>query len=355
MTAVPARENAARSARFFGALAIATAIPLLVLPAYGLSHWTAPAPALATVGILWVLTGYGHVVSTVWFGADPDYRPLVRAHRLRMLASLAVIPLAMGLFTLASTAVSAWLYAGFLAWQAHHFSRQNYGVIAFAAAGDRMGPLPRSIGWVTLLASAAGAIGMLLTPGVYPVALPRLPFLTPEVTHLGRLGQGACFAAAALLIARLLVLDRRVRMSPKVLLFLGLGWAFFLPSLLSGAPQMTFWPYAMAHGAQYLVITGISARRSPLGWAGFGLFAAAAVVLGAIVFHPPGVVLVQAYTGVVIWHFLADARLWRLRDPAVRTIIGRRFDFLFGGASAVGSAPAPKPAITLSATAGERS
>jgi hypothetical protein len=33
--------------------------------------------------------------------------------------------------------------------------------------------------------------------------------------------------------------------------------------------------------------------------------------------------------GVVVWHFLADARLWRLRDPSVRVIVRRRFDFLF--------------------------
>jgi hypothetical protein len=350
MTAIPSRDNAARSAWFFGSLVIATALPLLALPAYGLSHWTAPTPALVTVGALWVLTGYGHVVSTVWFGADPDYRSLILTHRLRMLASLAVIPLAMGLFALVSTAVSAWLYASFLAWQAHHFSRQNYGIVAFAAAGDRMGPLPRSIGWVTVLASVTGALGMLLTPGIYPVALPRLPFLTPELTLWGRLTQAGCLLAAAALIARLVIVDARLRASPRVLLFLGLGWTFFLPSLLSGAPQMTFWPYAMAHGAQYLVITGISARRSPLGWAGFGLFAATAVALGVLVFHPPGIVLVQAYTGVVIWHFLADARLWRLRDPSVRAIVGRRFDFLFGGRGS-DARPAPGPAPSLSPAA----
>src|ERR1700676_631717 len=96
-----------RSRSFFVALALATAIPLVVLPFYGLSHWLAPTPLLASVFAVWVLTGYGHVMSTVWFGADPDYRPVVRAHRLRILGSLAAIPIVLGVLTIASTTVSA--------------------------------------------------------------------------------------------------------------------------------------------------------------------------------------------------------------------------------------------------------
>lgn len=319
-----------QSRPFFVALALATAIPLFGLPFYGLSRWMAPTPLLASAMGVWIVTGYGHVMSTVWFGADPDYRPVVRAHRLRILGSLAVIPAAMGVLTIASTTASAWLYAAFLAWQAHHYSRQNYGILSFAAVNDRLGPLPRQVSLIINITSAAGAIGMVAMPTIYPVGLPRLPFLTPETAVWVRLTEIACFAAAALLIARLLITEPRLRASPRVLIFLGLSWAFFLPGLITGAPQMTFWPYAMAHGAQYLIIMAITSRRSPRGWAGFGLFAASAVVLGALVFHPPGIVLIQAYTGVVIWHFLADARLWRLRDPTVRAIVSRRFDFLFG-------------------------
>jgi hypothetical protein len=339
-----------RSRSFFVALALATAIPLVVLPFYGLSHWLAPMPLLASVFAVWILTGYGHVMSTVWFGADPDYRPVVRANRWRILGSLAVIPVVMGALTIASTTLSAWLYAAFLAWQAHHYSRQNYGILSFAAVNDRLAPLPKQVSLIINLTSAAGAIGMVLMPTIYPLGLPRLPFLTPEAAAFGRLAAIGCFVVAAVLIARLLITEPRLRGSPSVLLFLALSWAFFLPGLLSGAPQMTFWPYAMAHGAQYLIIMGITSRRSSRGWFGFGLFAASAAILGALVFHPPGSVLVQAYTGVIIWHFLADARLWRLRDPTVRAIVSRRFDFLFGGPQAVAgtrqpATPAVAPAV----------
>ena len=343
-----------QSRTFFVALALATAIPLVILPFYGLSGWIAPIPLQAAVFAIWVVTGYGHVMSTVWFGADPDYRPVLRAHRLRILASLAVIPLVLGVLTIASTTVSAWIYAGFLAWQAHHFNRQNYGVLSFAAVNDRLGPLPRQVSLIVNITSIAGAIGMVSLPAIYPVALPRLPFLTPETAAYGRMVAIGCFIAAAILIARLLIIEPRLRGSPRVLLFLGLIWAFFLPGLLSGAPQMSFWPYAMAHGAQYLIIMGVTSRRSPRGWLGFGLFAGAAVVLGALVVHPPGIVWIQAYTGIVIWHFLADARLWRLRDPMVRAIVSRRFDFLFGPAAAApGSGTAAEPRIAPIAIEGD--
>ena len=41
-------------------------------------------------------------------------------------------------------------------------------------------------------------------------------------------------------------------------------------------------------------------------------------------------VFVQASIGFTIWHFLADARVWRLSDPLARSIVRPRFDFVFG-------------------------
>ena len=321
---------AARMSRsFFVALALATALPLIALPSYGLSHLIAPVPIVAAVYGVWVLTGFGHVTSTVWFGVDPDYRPVVRAHRLRMLACLAVIPVAMAAITLADRTMSTWLYAGFLAWQAHHFSRQNYGILSFAAANDRFGPLPREVGLITNITSAAGAMGMVTMPSIYPKGLPRLPLLTPTLAVYGHVAAIVCFVAAAGLTAWLLVKDRRLRRSPTVLLFLGLSGVFFSPSLLHGPPVMAFWPYAMAHGAQYLIVMANTSRTSPFGWVGFAIFAVGAACLGAAAIALPGPVLIQAFTGIVIWHFLADARLWRLRDPVVRAIVRRRFSFVF--------------------------
>jgi len=284
--------------------------------------------------VLFVLSAYGHVTSTAWFASDPEYRPLLRAHRIRMLASLAVIPATMATLGILDRSLSAWLYAGFLAWQAHHYGRQNFGILAFAAAHDGVGPLPKDVGLIVTLTSVAGAIGMICMPSIYPVGLRDLPFALPAVAAVGRGVALSFFLVAAGVMARLLWTQPGLRRGPTVLLFLGLSGAFFLPSLIGGAPLVAFFPYAMAHGAQYLIIMGVTARRSSAGWRGFSVFAAIAAVLGTVAVSVRGVGLVQAYTGVVIWHFLADARLWRLRDSTVRGIVRRRFDFVFGPASA---------------------
>jgi hypothetical protein len=318
-----------RSRHFFAALALATAAPLIALPFYGTIPTPAQGPLTSLVLVLTVVTGYGHVLSTLWFGADPDYAPVVKAHRWRMVASLALIPVAVGAIAFADRAVSAWLYAGFLVWQAHHYNRQNYGVLSFAAANDGLGPLPRDVGLVVNLTTVAGAVGMVTLPSIYHRGLPLLPFQIAPVVLASRWAAIACFVAAAGVITRLLWRNMRLRRSPTVVLFLGLSGVFFLPSLLTGAPQVAFWPYAMAHGAQYLVIMGVTARRASPAWPRIAGIAAAAAGVGAVAFRLPTLVVAQGYTGVVVWHFLADARLWRLRDPSIRAIVHRRFDFLF--------------------------
>jgi hypothetical protein len=132
-------------------------------------------------------------------------------------------------------------------------------------------------------------------------------------------------------MARLLWRNEQVRRSRTVVQFLGLTGVFFAPSLFPGAPEAAFWPYAMAHGAQYLVIIGVTTRRAPHPWPRIAGVAFAGVGVGAAAFRLPTPVLNQTYTGVVVCHFLADARLWRLRDPSVSAIVRRRFDFLFLG------------------------
>jgi hypothetical protein len=323
---------------FFTALALATAIPIIALPLYGLGGFAAPWPLAAAVFGVWVLTGYGHVMSTVWFGFDPDYRGVVLAHRIRMLACLLILPIAVGAMAIADRTISSWLYGFFLVWQARHYGRQNYGILSLAAARDGFGALPRQVGWIINITSAAGAIGMVTMPSIYPRGL-RLPL--PAGTDLagyGHLAAIACFALAGALALWLVARDRRFRRAPTVLVTLALSGAFFLPSLLPGGPVIAFWPYAMAHGAQYLIIMGNTSRNSPYGLRGLGAYGLGAAVLGAVAVSLPGLGWKQAYTGVVIWHFLADARLWRLRDPAVRAIVRGRFGFIFDHATL---APAP--------------
>lgn len=217
-----------------------------------------------------------------------------------------------------------------MVWQAHHFGRQNYGILSFASAFERFGPLPREFGLIINLTSAGGAIGMATMPSIYPRGLPLPVFATSGPAAYGHVGAMVMFLAAGVAVARVMVTQPRLRKSPRVFLFLCLSGVFFLPSLFPGPPFMVFWPYAMAHGAQYLIFMGVTSRKSDAGWLGFAVFAVSAVGLGVFANSLRGIALVQAYTGVIMWHFIADARLWRLRDPDVRNIVRRRFDFIFG-------------------------
>ena len=162
---LPVRDRAVTARQFFALLAVATAGPLLLLPFHSMET---PSAWNGAILLAWLLAGYGHVMSTLWFGVDRAYHPVIGAHRGRMLAGLAIIQLMFGAVAVTSLIAASWVYVGYTAWLAHHYNRQNYGLVAFASAHDDMGPMPREIGWFFNLTSAAGAIGMIAMPSIFP-------------------------------------------------------------------------------------------------------------------------------------------------------------------------------------------
>ena len=99
---------------FFGSLITVTALPLLFLPWHDM-HVATPANGLLLM--VWIVAGYSHVMSTLWFGVDEDYRPVIAANRMRMLGSLPVpadktVTLAPGAIHVMVTGVQAPLVAG---------------------------------------------------------------------------------------------------------------------------------------------------------------------------------------------------------------------------------------------------
>ena len=314
---------------FFATLIAVTVIPLVMLPFHDMS---VPTNVNGLIWIAWIVGGYSHVMATVWFGMDKDYHPVISANRARMVGSLAVIPAAMVAVALASLTASSWIYAGYTLWLAHHYNRQNYGLVAFAGAHDGLGPMPREVGWMFNLTTGAGAIRLVAMPFIYPGGIS--PFASPVYAYYGWYAAAALMLAAAVVLVKLIVCHAAVRRSPMVVIFLLLGFAFYLPALLVGPTQTSFWPYAMAHGLQYLVMVGVVSRGSRLGRLGLAIAAASALVLGVIVYSMDSAPWAQLYIGVEMWHFLADARLWRLRDPLVRGVVRERFSFLFQRAPA---------------------
>lgn len=309
---------------FFASLIMVSAVPLFLLPFHDMS---VPAPVNGLIYVVWIAAGYSHVMSTVWFGLDTDYHPLIARNKARMLGSLAVLPAAMAAIALASLAAASWAYAAYTLWLAHHYNRQNFGLVAFAAANDRLGPMPREVGWMFNLTTVAGAIRLVAMPTIYPGGIS--PFGNPIFAYYGQIVAALFMAAALILLAVIIWRHKAIRRSPLVLVFLGIGFAFYLPALVSGPNSVSFWPYAIAYGLQYLLMMGVVSRGSRLGLAGLGIAAGIALVLGMLVYSMSAAPWAQLYVGVVMWHFLVDARLWRLRDPLVRTVVMKRFSFLF--------------------------
>ena len=316
-----------KATAFFAALALVTILPLLLLPLIG---GYLPQNMNVPILVIWIAAGFSHVMATTWFGLDSDYREVVSAHPFRMMGSFVLAPMALMLVVMTSSSISGWVFMTYMIWQSHHYNRQNYGIMSFAAAHDGTGPLPPQINWILHLTTAAGAMIMGSMPAIYGPGA-DLPWLVTAVPHEAwQAVETVCLVAATALALHVVATNAVVRRSPVLLLFLGLSLAFYLPGLLfPNSPVTGFWPYAMAHGAQYLVIMSVTAGRSQRGLAGMVIFMLLAAVLGVTAYMMRGVPWAAMYSGIVVWHFLADARLWRLRDPVVRSIVRKRFDFVF--------------------------
>ena len=247
------------------------------------------------------------------------------------------------------TSAAAWtaLLTGFLAWQLYHYQRQNYGLIAFAAQTAGFGRLPALLNWM-LNFGVAGAVCNLIA---------RSDVKGSFASAISYDFSIALFVVSTVLLFKVLLTTPRLRADPPALIFTVLGWMFFLPTLVSTNELVGFWSYAIAHGAQYLIfmvvlsgnrkhgIVGLSVFVLVLGLSVFVLVLGLSVfvlVLGLSVFvlvfaamlvafehlNRSGAGL-AAYTGIVMSHFLIDAKIWRLREPLQRSLIHQRFAFLF--------------------------
>jgi hypothetical protein len=91
---------------------------------------------------------------------------------------------------------------------------------------------------------------------------------------------------------------------------------------------VAFLPYAIAHGAQYILMMSILSGRSRRGWVAFLTMCALGAGIGLAIDSMKAWPVIFVYMGLVQVHFLIDAKVWRLREPKQRAIMGNRFDFL---------------------------
>jgi len=318
-----------RKAVFFGVLALVTALPLfglgLVLPMANPAG-TQFAGMLAGMFPIIAATGVGHVASTAFLYMDRGFWPLMRQNRGRFfLWPLLAVGVFLGAFAISPVAAVAFNLA-FAAWQLHHYQRQNYGVIAFAAQDRKVGKLPETLRLVLDLGTAGGVCGLISNVGFAtgPAAQDHAMLLGLRFCGMG------FFAASTVVLAYLLVTSRRLRADPLVLGFTLLGWAFFLPVLMSRDILVCVQSFAIGHGAQYLVFLAIISGGSRFRWVGPVVMAGVTFVTWKLFTllsaSPAGA---AAYTGLVAGHFMVDAKVWRMRDPLQRSLIRERFGFLF--------------------------
>jgi hypothetical protein len=305
---------------FFYSLVFVTALPVIWL-GFGLALFRQnDASAQAALLPLIAISGIGHVGATAFFYFDRDFFKLIGQNKQRFFLWPAM--LAIGCLAVFATNTAAWtlLVAAFFSWQLYHFQRQNYGLIAFAARSAGLGKLPDELTWM-LNFGVAGAVCNLLRRIELKGAL--APAIAYDLSVV-------LFLASTVLLLKVLLTTPRLRADLPVVIFTVLGWMFYLPTLVSTNDLVGYWSYAIAHGAQYIIFMIVVSGNRKHGTRALSLFLLlfAAMLVAFDHLNRSGAGM-AAYTGLVMGHFLIDAKIWRLREPIQGSLIKQRFAFIF--------------------------
>jgi hypothetical protein len=304
------------------------------------------------VGLAWLLFlgSSVHVASTGWLFTNPDVRRYAWERRGRYIwAPFGLVTAGMVFSIAASPRLIAWAVLLLLAWQLHHFQKQNLGQVALAGASLGLAPLRRGERTAICTTGAAGIAEVCAHPGLLQldVRLPLSGFFALLATAL--LGVGVAGGTLAL--------TRRPRSDRPAgfCVMYGLALLFPLPVFVFTSPYAAVGGLTMAHGLQYLLLMGLVAagsdRRERIG--GVAALCALAVLGGAVLnaishLHGDGQSLrlfFGFYLGLLAGHFVVDAGMWRLREPFVRSFLSRRVGYLV----------CPGPASPASVSVADRS
>jgi hypothetical protein len=321
-----------------------------------------PASAGPGTALTWLLfTGSStHVAATGWFYTARPVRAHMRAHLGRYLwLPLGLVAGAAVLAAMLSPRALQWGLLGYFAWQFFHYQKQNLGLAALAAAAHQVPPLTRAERRALIAAGLAGVAGLLAHPGLLQLTVrPGLARAFPLTA--------AVFAAAACAglwqLARRPPAGRPAGLCAMYVAALG----FWVPVFAFGSPYAAVAGLTIAHGLQYLVLTGLVAggggrgRQRVLPLAALGNIALIGGALLAAASHlhsaaPGWRVLYGGYLGVVMAHFVIDGGLWRMRDRFPRSFLAARLPYLLPRVQPAvqpGSEPAARPGARPAARAG---
>lgn len=323
-------ESGSRRTVFFYSLLALTWLPLLSLPMLSLAQ--VPFNSSLLLGLAVFAGGVGHVASTASVYIDGGVREVMRPRPARFyllpVATLAVTAAAIvwGSVMPIADSLTAGLFLIHLLWLHYHYQRQNYGLVAFAAAssGQRVPPL---LTWALLLPALAGCLAVM--PTLLDGAFSSVDFWRP-FTDLVAGASIVAYLAGAVTLTYIIVRQPAAFRSPRVAVFTAGAFCFFLPPMLLQDNEYAFWSYALAHGFQYLLMVFILARGSRSMWLHFAVFAGAVLGGGLLLYRLAGNNALFICGILLTWvHFVLDARLWKMSDAGPRKLIRERFAFLF--------------------------
>ncbi len=226
----------------------------------------------------------------------------------------------------------SWAALAVLAWQLHHFQKQNLGQVALTGASLGLAPLRRGERAAICTTGTAGIAEVCAHPGLLQLDVrpPFAGYVAPSATAFLVLG----VAGGTLALTRRPRTDR----SPRFFVIYGLALLFPLPIFVFTSPYAAVAGMTMAHGLQYLLLMGLVAAgdkgRNRIG--GVAALCALAVLGGVVLnllshLHGDGRSLrlfFGVYLGLLATHFVVDAGIWRLRDPFVRAFLTQRLGYL---------------------------
>ncbi|MDP2339898.1 MAG: tetratricopeptide repeat protein [Deltaproteobacteria bacterium] len=307
------------------------AVPLALLSDF--AGVRVPSAALVVIAALALLVNGPHYAATCVraFGMG------ARQRRLLLIASVVAVVVAVAAHALPQ--LLPWLFTAFLTWSPWHYATQNHGiglvVLARNGAEATLGER-RALKLVHVLAAVAAIVAthaggrepLLVRAGIPPQVAAAVAVVVVVVAVIVTLGvlRGLRQRGAA----------RRGLMMVAVLVSTSLVW-FAVPAVLARTGSLVYagGVVALLHGAQSLWLTHFAEGRGAflqerafdvVAWG--GLVVAGGVVLFTLV---PWVVskglgydliisllIVQAV--VNLHHFVVDAFVWKLREPAVRAL-----------------------------------
>ncbi len=272
-----------------------------------------------------------HVALTFYFYADKEYQGFMSEHRSYYFYLPISIILTCGFFTLALGDVGlVYLTIFYHAWLLFHYGRQNFGLMSFVCISQKALPL----GKIERVAFQLAPIGAILgAHNVLPEFKKAVGFLAPVSWSIGL----AIYMIAIVAFTYTFIFKRKgdswlLRAYTAVL---ALFWA---PTFLFTTYETAIMGYAVAHALQYFVFMYFCASghkdgsKKGLILLGMGaVFGSVAIWLmrdkslwGGPLLH----FILGAGLGLVMWHFIVDAGLWKLRHKWQRERVKERFAFI---------------------------